>query len=83
MNRSPCDTSTEAEEVQMALLREAPPSRRLALTFSLNRSLRALVLAQLKAAKPSASPEELRRALADRWLGIDLANKVYGPAPNP
>lgn len=49
----------------------------------LNRTARALALAGLRRRYPDASPEELRRRLADLVLGSEMAALVYGPMPMP
>jgi hypothetical protein len=41
-----------------------------------------LALAGLRDRHPGASPDELRRRLADVLLGADLAERVYGPLAN-
>jgi hypothetical protein len=68
------DTTPEAEEVQLKLLRESPPWRKLEMAFSLNRTLKRLMIANMGI----DSPAEIHRALAERWLGHDLAKKVFG-----
>jgi len=45
----------------------------------LNQTAHQLVLAGLKEQYPHADATCLRRHLADRLLGRDLAQKVYGP----
>jgi hypothetical protein len=45
----------------------------------MNSALRTLALSGLRQRYPHATPEELRRRLADLWLGPDLATRVYGP----
>jgi hypothetical protein len=75
------DTSPEAEEVLIELLRKAPPWRKLEMVGQLNATVRTLALCGLKQRYPQATPEELRRRLADLLLGEELASKVYGPVP--
>jgi hypothetical protein len=75
------DTQPEAEEVQIELLRQAPPWPKLELVGQLNRTARTLGLSGLRQRYPQASSEELRRRLADLLLGSDLAAQVYGPLP--
>jgi hypothetical protein len=81
MIRPPSDTSPDAERVQIELLRRTSPARKLELVGQLNETVRALALAGLRLRHPDASPEELRRRLADLVLGPELAAKVYGPPP--
>ena len=75
------DTRPEAEEVQIKLLRQAPPWRKLELVGQLNQMARTLALSGLRRRYPRATPEELRRRLADLLLGPGLAAQVYGPLP--
>lgn len=75
------DTRPEAEEVQIELLRRAPPWRKLEMVGQLNLTVRTLALSSLRRRYPRATPEELRRRLADLLLGPDLAAQVYGPLP--
>lgn len=79
MNR---DTSPEAEVVLVRLWRETPGWRKWELMEQLNRTARELALAGLRRRHPAATPEELRRRLADLLLGPELAAQVYGPMPN-
>lgn len=73
------DTSPETEKVQNDLLRQAPVWRKLEMMSQLNRTAQQLVLTRLKEQYPNADAACLRRHLADRLLGRDLAQKVYGP----
>jgi hypothetical protein len=49
----------------------------------MNQTLRTLALSGLRQRHPSATPEELRRRLADLLLGPTLAAQVYGPLKPP
>ncbi len=73
------DTRPEAEAVLIGLLRQAPPWRKLAMVGQLNQAVRTLALSGLRTRHPEATPQELRRRLADMLLGPDLAAQVYGP----
>ena len=73
------DTSPEMEAVLFEMWRETPAWRKLQMMERLNRSARRLALTGLKQRHPHASPEELRRQLADMMLGPELAALVYGP----
>jgi hypothetical protein len=75
------DTHPEAERIQIELLRQAPPWRKLHMVGQLNGMLRTLALSGLRQRYPQATPEELHRRLADLWLGPDLAARVYGRLP--
>jgi len=73
------DTRPEAEAVLIGLLRQAPAWRKLHMVGQLNQTVRTLALSGLRRRYPEATPEELRRRLADLLLGPDLAARVYGP----
>jgi hypothetical protein len=73
------DTSPEAESVWFDLMREAPSWRKFQLIADTSQMLRDNVMAGLRLRHPNASAAELRRRLADAWLGPDLAQKAYGP----
>ena len=73
------DTRPEAERVQIELLRRAPAWRKLQMVDQLNQAARMLALSGLRQRYPHATPDELRRRLADLVLGAELAARVYGP----
>lgn len=73
------DTRPEAERVQIELLRQAPAWRKLELVGQMNLTVRMLALSGLRQRYPEATPDELRRRLADLLLGPTLAARVYGP----
>jgi hypothetical protein len=75
------DTSPEAEQVLIQLLRRAPAWRKLHMVEDTNNAVKGLLLAGLREQFPRATPAVLRRRLADLWLGPDLAAAAYGPPP--
>jgi hypothetical protein len=75
------DTHPDAERVLIDLLRKASPARKLVMVLEANRTARALSLAGLRERYPGESGPQLRRRLADLWLGPELAAKAYGPLP--
>jgi len=75
------DLRPEAEKVQIELLRQAPAWRKLEMVAQMNLTVRTLALCGLRQRHPNASPEELRRRLADLLLGPELAARAYGPPP--
>ena len=79
MSRLFPDTSPEAEQVLMDLLRKAPAWRKLEMVAELNRTVRMLAMSGLRERYPDATEPELRRHLADLLLGPELAEKAYGP----
>ncbi len=75
------DTTLEAEEVLISLLRQAPAWRKMQITCELTQTVRTLALHGLRRRYPRADEGELRRRLADILLGPELAEKVYGMLP--
>ena len=73
------DTRPEAERVQINLLRQAPPWRKLHLLSQMNSTVRTFAMSGLRARHPHAAPGELCRRLADLCLGPELAARVHGP----
>ena len=73
------DNHPDAERVLIELLRHASPARKLAMVLDANRTARALALTGLHERHPGESGAQLRRRLADLWLGRELAAKAYGP----
>jgi len=72
------DTHPKMEALQIQLLRQASPTQKMNMLAQLNAFARLLVLADLRSQYPQAAEAELRRRLAIRLLGEDLAKKVYG-----
>jgi hypothetical protein len=73
------DTRPEAEAVLIGLLRNAPAWRKLEMVGEINQAVKTLMLIGLRERFPEDSPEVLHRRLADLLLGVELAQKVYGP----
>ena len=59
--------------------RTTPVWQKLADVHELNETLKILALSDLRRRYPRASESQLQRRLAERWLGADLATRVYGP----
>lgn len=77
------DTHPDVEKIQVAILRSMPSWRKFRLVNDLIVTGRKLALAGLRERFPGASAEELQRRLATLLLGPRLADKVYGPEPDP
>jgi len=75
------DTSPEIEALQIKLLRQTSPARKLELLAQMNATVRALALSGLRTRHPEDPPDIIKRRLADLILGAELADKVYGRAP--
>jgi hypothetical protein len=73
------DTSPDAEAVLIRLLQAASPARKMAMVLNANRTARALAMTGLRERYPGESAQQVRRHLADLWLGPELAAKAYGP----
>ena len=73
------DTSSKAERIQIELLRRALAWRKIQMIAQLNETVRTLALNGLRQRHPEASPQVLRRLLADLIWGESLAEKIYGP----
>jgi hypothetical protein len=72
------DTHPKMEALQIQLLRQASPTRKMNMLAQLNASARLLAWTGLRSRYPQASEVELRRRLAGLLLGEELARKVYG-----
>jgi len=68
----------EIEAAQIEMLRRTPAWRKVELLGQLNEAVRSLALSGLRQRNPEASPQLLRRLLADLLLGEELATRVYG-----
>lgn len=73
------DTSPEVENLQIQLLRQASPWRKLEMLRQMNETARTLALSGLRQRHPQATPDKLRRRLADLLLGSEIAAEAYGP----
>ncbi|MCU0500310.1 MAG: hypothetical protein MUC51_00840 [Anaerolineae bacterium] len=81
MNPTLSDTSPEAERVLIDLMRQTPVWRRLEIVAEMNETVKLLILSGLHQRHPDATPDELRRRMADILLGPQLATHAYGPLP--
>lgn len=71
------DTHPKIEKIQIELLRSVSPARKLRMVSEMNHTVHVFMQAGLKQRNPNASPEVLRRMLAELLLGEVLARKVY------
>ncbi len=76
------DTSPEAQELIFEMLRNAPASKKIALTFDLIQASRLLVLAGLRRRFPTASEGELRLRLISKLLAREDVIRAFGFDPN-
>jgi hypothetical protein len=70
------DTDPVTAAVHLELLRAATPARRLALAFSLSRSVIALTRDSIARRLPGASRDEIGVAFVERCYGTELAEGV-------
>jgi hypothetical protein len=77
VDKIPNDTSKEAEQVYLKLLREAPPWRKAAMVDSLSRSCQELAAAGIRLRHPNASEREVRMRLAALWLDREVMMRVF------
>jgi hypothetical protein len=77
------DTSRDAEEVQIEILRHASPRQKLEMLSGLHRSALALTRQGLRRRHPTATAAELERLRAALWLGRDLASRAYEGVSEP
>ncbi|HEV7784508.1 MAG TPA: hypothetical protein VGQ28_04170, partial [Thermoanaerobaculia bacterium] len=77
------DTSRDAEDVQMEILRHASPQKKAEMLRGMHRSALALTRQGLRRRHPDASGAELERLRAELWLGRDLAIRAYRDVPEP
>jgi hypothetical protein len=74
------DTSPAADALQMELYARMPARKRVRQAITRSASLRRMVWQRVVEAHPAASADQLRLAFASRWLGEELADRVYGGA---
>jgi len=74
------DTSPKVEQLQIDLIRRMPAWKKLALLDDLNETVRAFAISGIKQRHPEATPERIRRLLAELMLGPELAGRVYDRA---
>jgi hypothetical protein len=73
------DTDPKAEEARLRALRAMSPERRLSLAMGWSKSVREMTRSGLRQQFPQMNERDILRLLAGRWLGEELATKVYGP----
>jgi ADP-ribosylglycohydrolase len=82
MKTQSSDTNAAAEAVLIDLARRLPPSRKLALAFSMTDAVRRASLAGVRSRHPALSGEEARRRLAALVLPRALVVAAYGWDPD-
>ncbi len=74
------DTHPKMEALQIELIRRMPAWKKIAIVEGLNETVKTLAARGLQQRYPNATPEQIRRLLAEQMLGAELAQKVYGHA---
>lgn len=74
------DTPPKVEALQIELIRQMPMWKKMAMVESLNDTVKTLALSEIRRQHPEASPEQIRRLLAEAILGAEMAKRVYGRA---
>lgn len=68
------------EAMQIKLIRSMPSWKKISIMEGLNETVKTLAISGIKERHPNASPQEIRRMLAELMLGAELARKVYDHA---
>jgi hypothetical protein len=74
------DTNPKIEAIQIEIIRRMPAWKKIAMVDSLNETVKTLAISGIQERHPDATPQQIRRMLAELMLGADLAQKVYGNA---
>lgn len=72
------DTSRDAEQVQLEILRKKSPAEKLLMVCQLNNTMRTLMMNGIELRYPKFTDQQRRRKLMDQILGEALAETVYG-----
>lgn len=76
----PLDTTADIAERQIAIWRAMSPTEKLELVRALNRTVLELEEAGIRHRHPGITDAAVFRMIAERRLGKELAERVYGPA---
>ena len=74
------DTHPKVEQMQIEIIRRMPSWKKFAIVDDLNETVKAFAVSGIKQSHPGATTEQIRRLLAERMLGAELASKVYDHA---
>lgn len=74
------DTHPKMEQMQIEIIRRLPLWKKMGIVDGLNETVKTLAISGIKQRHPDASPEQVRRMLAELMLGSELARKVYDRA---
>ncbi len=76
MKTQSSDTSPEAEQVQIALIRQASPERRFSMLRSITAATRQMAWQAIRRANPTATDEEINLLFLEVHYGQELARAV-------
>jgi hypothetical protein len=74
------DTHPKIEQMQIEFIRRMPIWKKMSMVDGLNEAVKNLAITGIKQRNPAATPEQIRRMLADLILGSELARRVYDHA---
>jgi hypothetical protein len=74
------DTHPKMERMQIEFIRRMPAWKKFAVVDGLNETVKTLAMSGIQQQYPAATPQQVRRILAERLLGAELAQKVYDHA---
>ena len=74
------DTPPQTEALQIQIIRRMPAWKKMSIVDDLNETVKTLAVSGIKQRHPHATPEQVRRMLAELVLGAELAHKVYDHA---
>jgi hypothetical protein len=74
------DTHPKMEALQIQFIQRMPSWKKMSMVDDLNETVKSLAISGIKQRRPEATPEEIRRMLAELILGAELARKVYDHA---
>ena len=77
------DTTHEARRIQLAALRRLDGPTRLEMACRMSDDARAISEAGIRHRHPEWSDREVRHALLELLLGLDLAGRVLNARPTP
>ena len=80
MSRLFSDSHPKMEQMQIEFIRRMPAWKKFAVVDDLNETVKMLAAGGIKQRHPDATPQQVRRMLAELMLGAELARRVYDRA---
>ena len=80
MSRLFSDSHPKMEQMQIEFIRRMPAWKKFAVVDDLNETVKMLAASGIKQRHPDATPQQVRRMLAELMLGAELARRVYDRA---